>query len=112
MSALTQRRQKVNSRNFRNTKRRYLLLPSLYFTIILRLSSTSSGLAKTRSPFSVSGNGWTVAVDEDKSVLTVSYGKLGTVLNDVRLNLKDGQRVNPLNHWLPERTGENGLSIK
>jgi hypothetical protein len=112
MSALTQRRQKVNSRNFRIAKRGYLLLQSFYLPIILLLSSTLSGLAQARSPFSVSSNGWTIAVDEDKSVLTVSYGKLGTVLSDVRLKLKDGQRVNPLNHWLAERTGENGLLIK
>lgn len=89
-----------------------LLLQGPYSAVILLLLSSPSGLTQTRRPFSVSGGGWTITADEAKGVLTVSQDKLGTVLNDIRMNLVDGQRLKPLNHWSAEKMSEFRLSIK
>jgi hypothetical protein len=44
------------------------------------------GSAETGSPLVLTQDGWTVTADGERGLLTVSHDRLGTVLENVRLN--------------------------
>ncbi|HVN06487.1 MAG TPA: alpha-galactosidase [Bryobacteraceae bacterium] len=50
---------------------------------------------------------WTIAEDQDRGTLTITHAKLGVLLRDVRLNVREGSRLRPLGRWtvMPERAG-------
>ena len=74
--------------------------------------SITSGWAQTGNPVSITSNGWTVTADVGQAVLTIKSDKLGTVLQDVRLNLQRDETLHPLKNWVVEKKGLNQLSIR
>src|ERR1039457_3770018 len=44
---------------------------------------------------------WTIAEDHARGTLTISNATLGSMLRDIRLNLRECYRLHRLNHWAP-----------
>jgi hypothetical protein len=65
-----------------------------------------------RAQSNLSSGGWTVFADAQAGVLSFQHDKLGTVLNDVRLNLPGERGLRRLTNWSVEKSGQNQLSIR
>jgi len=52
----------------------------------------------------ISTEGWTVTADASEGVLIVGHEKLGTLMQDVRLNLRAPSGWTALRHWSVEKT--------
>jgi hypothetical protein len=62
-------------------------------TLIMAMGTTLAGaMAQSSGP-------WTIAADQAKGTLTISHAALGTLLRDVRLNAREGDRLVRLGHW-------------
>src|SRR5450755_4713953 len=62
-------------------------------TLIMAMGTTLAGaMAQSSGP-------WTIAADQAKGTLTISHAALGTLLRDVRLNVREGDRLVRLGHW-------------
>ncbi len=59
----------------------------------------------------ISTEGWTVTADASEGVLIVGHEKLGTLMQDVRLNLRAPSGWTALRHWSVEKTAPNQLAI-
>lgn len=68
--------------------------------------------AEDGNPLSVSSDGWTVVAEAETGVLTISREGLGTVLKDVRVNLRGPQGLQQLKGWSVGKVGENELSLR
>jgi hypothetical protein len=84
----------------------------LFAAIIVMLVSVPAAWTVSGAPVTVSSNGWTVTADEGQGALTVSRDGLGTVLNEVRLNLQGERVLIRLKNWSAEKLGENRISIR
>lgn len=62
------------------------------------------------TPASFNSAGWTIDVDIQKELLTISHEKLGPVLNGAGLGIKENEGIQKLSHWTKE-IEENKLSI-
>ncbi len=80
--------------------------------IISILMAVGSGWAQAGNQVSVTHDGWTVTADGEQGKLTVTHESLGTVLEDVRLNLQVERGLGPLANWSVAKKGENQLSIR
>jgi hypothetical protein len=69
------------------------------------------GWADAGTPVTVSSDGWTVSGDGQQGVISITYENLGTVLKDVRLNLRGQHGLQQLKGWSVGKVGEKGLSI-
>jgi hypothetical protein len=58
------------------------------------------------------GGPWTIAEDHAHGTLTISHASLGTLLRDVRLNVREGNRLHRLDHWAPEPGSPNTLIVR
>ena len=85
---------------------------TVYVTIIGMLLVASVARAQPGTPITVSSAGWTVTADGDQGVLTVSRENLGTILQEVRLNLRGRHGLQRLMGWSVEKRGEKQLSIR
>ena len=84
-----------------------------FLVLLLRLGLNASAPPTTSTEtVSISSGGWTVSADGSQGVFTVTHGKLGTVIYDARLNLRDGRSLKAFNHWFAEKISVNQLSIK
>jgi hypothetical protein len=70
-----------------------------------RLTATGRGL-------SITSDGWTVSADGAQGIFTVVHLKLGTVMRNARLNLREGRALLTFNNWSAEGIGQNQLSMK
>lgn len=61
---------------------------------------------------SLARDGWTITVDPQQHTLRISYGKLGAVLEDVRLNVKCRGGLRPLNNWSDVITSPDQIFIR
>ena len=68
--------------------------------------------AKASDPVTVHSAGWTVSADSKQSVLTIEHDGLGTVLQQVRLNLRGPQGLRRLTGWSVDEKGASLLSIR
>ena len=66
-------------------------------------------VAEAGPPVAVTQDGWTVTADGERGLLTVSYDRLGTVLQNVRLNLRGEHGLVPWTSWSAERKGTRQL---
>ena len=82
-----------------------------FLAVMVILLSAGTVLGETKSQLSISNNGWTVTIDSQQSVVTISYERLGAVLKDVRLNLQGDRGLLPLKEWSIEKKNENLLSV-
>ncbi len=70
------------------------------------------GCADAGNPIAVSSGGWTVTCEGQQGVISIAYGNLGTILKDVRLNLRDRDGLRQLKGWSVAKVGEKELSIR
>ncbi len=68
--------------------------------------------ATPEGPITLSSKGWVVTADPDQAVLSVSHEGLGTILQQVRLNMRDQHGLQPLKKWSANKKGENQLLIR
>ena len=84
----------------------------IYLAVIgIAVLAVQVGWADAGTPLTMSSEGWTVTGDGEQGVISITYGSLGTVLKDVRLNLRSQQGLQQLKGWSVEKVGENELSI-
>jgi hypothetical protein len=67
--------------------------------------------AKAAEPVTLTSDGWTITADSAQATLSISHEKLGTVMKDVRLNLKGERGLQALEGWSVEKSRANELSI-
>lgn len=85
----------------------------IYLAVIgIAVLAVQVGWADAGTPVTVSSEGWTVSGDGQQGVISISYENLGTVLKDVRLNLRGERGLSPLKNWSVEQKGPNQLSIR
>jgi len=72
----------------------------------------TSGWAQSGHSISITSDGWTVVAMVEQSTLAIRHDKLGTVLRDVRLNLKNESGLRQLKNWTAETQGRHQLSIQ
>jgi hypothetical protein len=58
-----------------------------------------------------SASPWTVSRDGDRPALTVTHAALGPVLNNLRLNLRRGDKLEPLDNWSLARGGDHEFIV-
>jgi hypothetical protein len=63
------------------------------------------------APLVLSNQDWTITADQERGVLSISQQELGTVLEDVRINLGDQNAIVPLTNWSVEQTSQSQLTI-
>jgi len=80
--------------------------------IIVFILTAQAAWAASAAPVTQSSNGWKVTADGEHGVLTVSRAGLGTVLNEVCLNLEGEHGPTRLKSWSAEKLGENRISIR
>jgi hypothetical protein len=68
--------------------------------------------AQSNSPVTLTAEGWTVTADPQRAVLSVTHEKLGALLRDVRLNVRDLQGLHPLKDWTVTQSEANQLSLR
>jgi hypothetical protein len=84
-----------------------------FFSLMISISIiTTAGAAKADNLVTVTSEGWSVNLEKDQYTLSISHETLGTVLTDVRLNLRDERGLSPLKNWSVEKKGRNQLSIR
>jgi hypothetical protein len=84
-----------------------------FFSLVLSFSLMAvAGAAKAENLVTVTSEGWSVTLDKQHHTLSIAHETLGTVLTDVRLNLRTERGLNRLTNWSVERKGEDQLSIR
>jgi hypothetical protein len=83
----------------------------IYLAVIGMLLVVQLDWAKAGTPVTVSSEGWTITAEGESRVITISRDGLGTVLKDVRLNLRGQHGLQQLKGWSVGEVGEKGLSI-
>jgi hypothetical protein len=85
---------------------------SLMTTPACLLLMTFSLQAQSSSPVAIAAEGWMVTADPQHAMLSVTHEKLGTLLRDARLNVRDSHGVHPLKEWTVAKTEANQLSLR
>jgi hypothetical protein len=84
-----------------------------FFSLVVSLLLMAvTGAAKAENLITVSSEGWSVTLDEERHTFSISHETLGTVLRGVQLNLRSERGLNRLTNWSVERKGRNQLSIR
>ena len=69
-------------------------------------------VAEAGPPVGVTQDGWTVTADGERGLLTVSHERLGTMLQNARLNLRGEQGLVPWTSWSVEKAGTRQLLLR
>ncbi len=83
-----------------------------HLAIIAFILTAQAAWAASAAPVTQSSHGWTVTADGEHGVLAVSRDGLGTILNEVHLNLQDEHGLRRLKNWSAEKQGEDRISIR
>jgi hypothetical protein len=67
--------------------------------------------AATEAATTVSRDGWTIAADVPRGVLSISHERLGPVLTVTEFALRGRQGLRPLRTWSVEKAGPDQLSV-
>ena len=79
----------------------------IYLAVIgIAVLAVQVGWADAGTPLTVSSEGWTVTGDGQQRVISISYENLGTVLKDVRLNLRGQDGLQQLKGWSVGKVGK------
>ncbi len=81
------------------------------FMISIGLTVAAGGV-KAANLVTATSDGWSVTVDQQRHTLRISHEGLGTVLDDVRLELRDEHGLEPWKNWSVATNGRNQLSIR
>lgn len=68
--------------------------------------------AKGADPVTLTSDGWTITADSAQATLSISHEKLGTVMKNIRLSLRDEGGLRALEGWSVEKSRPNSLSIR
>jgi Melibiase len=83
----------------------------LFWTAATIVIIAALSKAQADGPAAIHSFGWTITADQNRGVLNISQEKLGVVLKDVRINLQDERRLEPLTAWSLEKTGQSVLEL-
>lgn len=68
--------------------------------------------AQSHAPVTLTAEGWTVTADPERSVVSVTHEKLGTLLREAHLNTRDSQGLHPQRQWTATQSAANRLSLR
>lgn len=85
--------------------RSLLVMISAVLTMVTASAGAENQVTLTR-------NGWTVTADGARSVVGITHDKLGTLLENVWLNLQGDHGLKRLENWTVEKKGPGQLSIR
>ena len=74
--------------------------------------TVAGGVTEAATPLALTREGWTVTADGERGLLTVSHDRLGTVLQDVRLNLQGEHGLVPWTTFSAETKGARQLLLR
>ena len=80
------------------------------FLLALATLLASTG-AHAQAPVTIDNQGWIVSANPASRSLTISYKSLGVVLQDVRLNLENGDDLSAEAGWSVEKTSQSVLTV-
>src|ERR1043165_4924269 len=80
------------------------------FLLALETLLASTG-AHAQALVTIDNQGWIVSVIPASRSLTISYKSLGVVLQDVRLNLENGNDLSAEAGWSVEKTSQSVLTV-
>jgi len=84
----------------------------IFVAMIGMLLTVQAAWTAAVAPVTVTSNGWTVTADASQGVLSVSRENLGTVLKEVRLNLRGEHGLKRLKTWSSAQQGTSRLFIR
>ncbi len=61
---------------------------------------------------SVSGDGWTIVADPERGAVAVSHDRLGVLMRDVRLQLREKEGLVPLANWTARKQGDRQIILQ
>ncbi len=83
--------------------------PSLLISAVL---ATRGLVTEAGTPMTLARDGWTVVADGERGLLTASHQTLGTVLQNVRLNVRGEHGLAPWTSFSAERKGDRQLLLR
>ncbi len=84
-------------------------MPALFTLAILTLIAARQLPAES---ISIQSDDWQITADSAHSILRIEHSRLGLLLDNVRLNLRQEQKPIPLKNWSPEKLNPNVLRIR
>jgi hypothetical protein len=85
---------------------------ALFFVAATLIAAGAASAAQAPNQLSIAGEGWTVNADGTRGVLSITYDKLGTVMQDVRLAVQNGHGLTRLSGWSAGKDGERRLMLR
>ena len=82
---------------------------SLLISAVLSAGAVEAGAG---TPLALTRDGWTVTADGERGLLTVSHDRLGTLLQNARLNLQGGHGLSPWTSFSAEKAGTRQLLLR
>jgi hypothetical protein len=80
--------------------------------LVFAVLAVAGGRAEAADPLVLTREGWTVTADGERGLLTVSHDKLGTVLQNVRLNVASEHGLRPWTSWSAEMKGTRQMLLR
>ncbi len=67
---------------------------------------------RAERPVSITSEGWSVVADPQQGLVSISHDRLGIVAGDIRLQLREGKQMTPMNVWSAATAGPNQLILR
>ena len=82
------------------------------FALIAVVITAVPSWTQTQKAVSVASASWTITAAGEKAIINVSHERLGAVLKDARLNIRDERGMKVLTNWTAEKRGQSQLLIR
>jgi hypothetical protein len=79
--------------------------------VILVVATLAAGPVRAEEVAAAS-DGWTISADNVRELIVIAHGRLGVLMNEVRLNLQGSSGLVPMKDWSVEKKGPRQLSIR
>jgi hypothetical protein len=86
-------------------------MASLCSIAAVLLLGLGSAQADAQATVTINAQGWSISADPGRSSLSISHESLGTILQDVRLNLEGNRELSALSGWSVEKTSQLVLTV-
>jgi hypothetical protein len=93
-------------------KKSRFFLHQIIIAVVLVLPVFAVAAVITAKSVLISSNGWKITADIKREILTIEHKNPGLILENVRLNLKRGNRLQPVSNWLLRKKGANQLVVQ
>jgi hypothetical protein len=87
-------------------------MSKLSTTLISVLFAAAAASTEAGDPLAVAHDGWSVKADAERGLLTIAHDRLGTVVENVRLNLQGPGGLSPWTTWTAEKKSTRQLLVR